>query len=248
MATYEISVFITDDLYRFADQKYGDPWRPRDRALKYIKEAVEYWGDHTVNRVYPDKQPDPPYECPDGSVNNSFCGPCICEKNFECCWNHMYDWWKDWYQSSCKDPHAEATHCNVLLTRAHDCQGRGGGKFAVAGTGEYIGDAPSDWQRALYGTDEAQAMWVTLQEVGHSLIDEGGMPQCDDDGSTDSFAHDSGMVFDPVYWPPYISPMGVSGDTTQNNCCDPMQESKSNIDTSTDKGMHYSICSNDNFK
>jgi hypothetical protein len=248
MTTYEISVFITQELYDYADQQFNDPRRPQYRALDFIEGAVEYWGDHTVNRVYPDKTPDPPYECPDGSVNNSFCGPCICRPLDRCCWNHMYDWWKDWYQSSCKDPHAEAADCNVLLTKAHDCAGRGGGKFAVAGAGEYICELPTDWRRALYNTDEAQAMWITLQEVGHSLIDEGDMSQCDNDGDNDSFSHDSGRIYDPSGWEPYYTPMGVTGDTTENNCCRSMQESKSNINTSTDKGMHYSKCSNDNFK
>lgn len=250
MTTYDISVFITKSLYDYADQQYGDPWRPRDRALKYIKNAVEFFGDNTVNRIYPTETPNPPYECPDGCANNSFSGPCICDPFYSCSWNNLYDWWKDWYKhSSCKDPHTEAQHTNLLLTKAHDCCGRGGGKFAVAATGKYIGDLPSNYQRAVYGTDEAQAMWVTLQEVGHSLIDEGSASDCDDDNSSSSnFAHDFGRVYDPSGWKPYITPMGVTDDTTYNNCCSSMEEKKSNINTSTDKGMHYASCAISEFK
>lgn len=233
MASYEISVFITKEVYDHGDQAYGEPYRARDIAALYLEEGIERHSSHTVDIIYGDETPDPPQENIAPGDDDSFGGPCICQPFNRCTWSDIYDWWVEWFNSGCKDPHKEAQDTNLLITKG-GAQGLGGGQFAVAGGGGDITALPSFYEDHGF-QDRHHHMWVILHEVGHSLIPS---PQdCDVDG----VGHDTGAVFS--FADGYAkSPMGVSHGI--NDCCKTYDTSK--VDSG--RALYYSNCSEDNFK
>jgi hypothetical protein len=234
MATYEISVFITQELYEYGNNNYNDPYRARNRAATYLERGIEDYSSHYVTIVKGDKTPSAPRE----DVHGSFTGPCICDPFYDCTWDNLYDWWVDWYQYNCKDPHKEAQHTNLLLT-AGSGLGRGGGAFAIAGSGQGICDLSQDY--LSYGFDDSHhAMWVAMQEAGHSLQSGVDIPDYDDDGHRSN--HDTGKVYQ--HSAHYTkSPMGVSNEA--NDCGEP-SDPESVVNNGRE--LRYSTCTTDYFK
>lgn len=221
MATFDITVFITQALYDNGNFNYGDGWRARDRVITFIDGAFGL-SDHDANIDGADVAPAPPVE----TVHQSFTGSCICNPTFDCQWDDLLAWWDDWLMNAdCKDPHPQSSDLNLLVSNA-DGGGLGGGRndppgTCVAGTGKAVIDLPSSYDPFVW-TDAGKGMWVTLQEMGHTLLHD--VPDKDGDG----VGHDTGAIVQDIENKQYsVTPMGITGSATNsdgdelNNCDNP---------------------------
>lgn len=218
MAHFDIAVFITQEVYDYGSNNYGDGFRARDRVVTFIEGAFNEASNHSATVTGASEVPKAPREKTKGSLTAS----CICNPNFTCSWSSLLAWWDDWLiNANCMDPHTRADDCNLLITKGSD-GGLGGGRNTEPGTavsswGQFLVDLPSTYDRFVW-SEPGHKMWVVLQEMGHTLLDD----QPDKDG--DGVGHDSGNVFfDSTTGKYSISPMGVTGDAMiegyhLNNC------------------------------
>lgn len=223
MPTLDIGLFETRDLYYHCDNEYGDPWRAANRAKTWVEGTFSNTDNWSVSVTIGDKRPNPKYEGPKDKTFTQCC-LCTCDSGIiaDCTYNTLYDWWSDWlWESSCKDPHLEATDANLLLTNYEDGGGLGGGRTAVACVGKEIARLPSSYSKFGY-TEEHSAMCAVLEEYIHCFINR-SEADCDyfnqDDDTT---SHDDGVIlYDSSNGDYAVTPGRVTGsDTCHNNCKD----------------------------
>jgi hypothetical protein len=220
VTSYNIEIFETDELQTSMDDEYNDAWQAAERAETWIKGAFESNSGHEATvGIAKDSEPDPGQEGPAG---DSFDQGCICAENtYRCSYNNLFDWWGDWLQADCKDPHEDADDCRLLLTDYSRGGGLGAGDIAVACVGQDIAELDSSHHR-WGGQSKHNAMDTVLEEIGHALINWDGDNNCshsDDDG--DGRGHDSGVIkYDTTESDYGVTPMGITGDRCNNNCAD----------------------------
>lgn len=228
MGTYEVGVFITQDAFDYAEQQYGNGWRPQERAKTFFSGAFDQ-SEHSVTYIDTNHVPNAPYE----KISDSFTAPCICDPLYACSFNNLFDWWRSECKADCTD-FQTAQDTNVLITMA-DGGGLGGGRFAVTAQADEICKLPSSYETYGYGS-EYHAMWVAMQEAGHSLINS-----TDDDGDG-AVAHDMATVFSNAWYEQKtITPTGVNGST--NECGTSVDKSNT-----SQTHMFWSECAESRFK
>jgi hypothetical protein len=127
MPTLDVAIFETADLHSHCDYNYNDPWRAAKRAKTWIEGAFSNTNNWSVSVTIGDETPNPKNE---GGCHQEFTQCCLCSCNNsisqDCMYNNLFDYWGDWlWEASCKDPHTEATDCNLLLTNYRDGGGLG---------------------------------------------------------------------------------------------------------------------------
>lgn len=229
MATYEVGVFVTDEAHQYGENNFGDGYRAKSRAETFYQGAFDE-SEHSVSFVPGFHTPNPPSEDIFASVTTS----CICNPEFNCTYNNLFDWWRTYCKHGDCHDFTRAADTNVLISMAGS-GGLGGGRFAVTSQGDELCDLPSDYQTYGYGSD-FEAMWVAMQEAGHSLINS-----TDSDGDGDT-AHDLGYVYENgTFEQPTITPMGVNGST--NDCGASVDKSNT-----SQSHMFWSECAESRFK
>ena len=126
VTSYDIEIFETYELQTSMDDEYDNAWQAAERAETWIKGAFKSNSGHEATvGIAKDSEPDPGQE---GSAGDSFDQGCICYENrYRCSYNNLFDWWGDWLQADCKDPHEDADDCRLLLTNYSRGGGLGGG-------------------------------------------------------------------------------------------------------------------------
>lgn len=206
MATFEITLYSTSQLYQDCKDRFSDGFRARDLAKEFIDGAFDRSNNHNVDVSLASVKVQAPTEL----IHNSFEAPEPCHSGSDFYWPNLRDWWEYWIdEASCKDTSSKSKDCNLLLTAA-DGAGLGGPREACAGGAFHIADNYTYYQD--WGTDSAfNKVDTLLEELGHTLI--GNMPN-KDDGTT---AHDSGRLYEHS-GTFAITPLGITGDTDYNNC------------------------------
>lgn len=184
MATYEISIYQTNELYNYCKDTYGDGYRARDRAYTYFEGADDYLSDNIT--VY---KPDTGIGAPTEELNESFDAAYPCDRSYTVSYDKLVYWWEDYVDCEL----GTTRDCDLLLTNANSPNhGRARkSQYACAEGGPHIADLPSSYDERGY-TDPYDAMETAMHEFAHCVMDG-----TDDDGTTynehavgDSHYHD----------------------------------------------------------
>lgn len=163
MATYEVSVYVTWDLYNHCDSEYGDGYRAQSRAKTYLEGAFSYSSD-SINVQTPTERINTPTE----KVLDSFDAQPPCTNISEGTYNNLGQWWEDRF-SYCDDI-SPSYDVDLLLT-SYDSEGGIciNDQYACAEGGQHVADLPSS--HYLYGcTRPYNSMQTALHEVAHGLL------------------------------------------------------------------------------
>lgn len=203
---FEISVFTTQELYEKCQDNLGDGFAARDMAAEWVDNAMSRSGE--TARI---KKSSEKIWAPTEQASNGFNAHNYCTGEFE--WhNSLYKWWMNYERCSSHD--VAAKDSNVLITAA-DGGGLAASRWAVVGGTYHIANVYDSYVNYSFH-HRANNMESLLEEVGHCLTDD--MADYDYRDSGDGFiAHDSGMTYERPEGVT-ISPIGVTGDTSKNNC------------------------------
>lgn len=223
--TFGITVHTTLNLYQYCDDKYGDGFRSRDRAVSYIQGCFDYESYHNANVRGGSELISAPTE-EEGSSFTTM-SPC----GFERPYDNLTQWWKDKVQ--CDDSISIAGDANLLITNKDGGSGRCiDDQYCVSEGGR--GDSNEAGIDGLpYGYDSYGVgqpydhMQTAMHEVGHAMLDAYKEHPYGDSESI------SGDV--------YRTPMAWSGE---NHCGKDVKEAT----TVRHNYMAYSDCAEDNFE
>lgn len=211
MASYEIAVYITSELYQYGQNNYGDGYRARERAKTYIQGAMDRHG-HTADFVSTDGyHPNVITQ----KYDTSFTTTCPCDPRYNCSYNNLLDWFKAWIECDGKPSGADS---NIILSKTNSSSGgvaygSGGSKYAHATTGKFVCDLPSSYEN--YGwSDSHDGMNTILHEIGHNLMQGSGVDGSDPD---DAGHHDVAALKSRIDWYT-ITAMKIKGG--ENECGD----------------------------
>lgn len=253
MATFEVAIFTTQQLYDDCSDEFYCYWcdpgyKGIEAAEDVVEEAFSHSDDHSVNVKTANSSEyivDPPVE----SIHDSFRAhhPCdSSESYYRAHYNNLRDYFIDWLNGSCSDGHPTGADVRLLCSAATG-GGLGGGITGVTGGAFKIA---KDWSNSKYSTGDEYSVGnkvdTVLEECGHCFIDSNQ----DDDG--DGKGHDWGMVHerqdgngDYFYT---MTPMGVTGITSKNNCYDYVHKADWDPDDPDDGWeADYSNCAQDAF-
>lgn len=207
MASYEVAVYITDALYNYGDSDFNDGYVAQKRAQTYIQGAFDRTS-HSVSFVDPDSTPNAPTEY----YNKSFTTACPCDPRYNCSYDRLLGWFKDWVECNNKP---QAADSNLLLSKTDNVNGGvayGGGIYAHAQTGKYVARLYDTYEE--YGYKKSHdGMNTAYHEMGHNFMGDTG------DGDGDGVGHhDVAGVYDHGTQDDTISAMKINGDT--NDCGD----------------------------
>lgn len=226
--TYDVAIYISDELYDYGQEEYSDGYVAQDRAATYIDGA---FGEisYKVNLTTPNETVWLPTE----NYNTSFTTSHPCH-NETLDYASILPYFKDWVE--CKNVY-EAADSNILLTADGNTDGGRaylGGNKSVAQTGTHICDLSSRY--SLYGTESwYDGMHTALHEVGHNhqLTQE-----------------EYGVSSDDEY---DVHNVGNSYDTTSNRTFSPLatpdstNECNENVPPADDWHQTWSECSVDHW-
>lgn len=179
MATFEIAVYETNELYTHCDSEYGNGYRAQDRAKTFIEGAFDY-AEHSVNVLTPSDRITAPVE----KVLDSFDSEVPCN-NITGTYGDLGQWWQDRFDY-CSDL-TKANDVDLLLT---NYDGEAGvcvdNQSACSEGGQHVADLPSSHE--LYEcTRPFDSMQTALHELAHGLLshsDEHNMGNTYDHGGT----------------------------------------------------------------
>lgn len=204
MATFDISIYVTQELYNHCDDEYGDGFRAQKRAKTFIEGADNKMSDN----VYV-KTPSDVYDAPVDELGNSFDARYPCDQTFTVSYDGLVQWWKDKVDCDL----GTTDDCDLLLTNG-DSGNHGvtlGNQYACAEGGKHIADLPSSYDDRGYGK-AYNAMETLMHEFAHALMDGKN-----DDGTT----YDEHAVGDSLYHDgDYFETMMTNGTIGSNNECD----------------------------
>lgn len=205
--TFQVAVFTTDELYNDCEDYFGYGYEARNIAMDIIEGAFDRSSRHSVEVNRGSKVISAPQEHMSGPFQAYRpCGSYMVE------WNDLRDWWEFWVEeASCHDPHAQGRDCALLLTAA-DGGGRGANEAACVGGAFKVAKQFSSYEEYGYTEAHKKAKNI-LHEVGHNLTHN--MENQDDL----QLAHDSAQLH-YHFEGNTITPMGISGDATENNGAD----------------------------
>lgn len=161
MATFEISVYQTADLYRHCNDEHGNGFQARDRVETYMEGADDYLS-HNIIVHTPSKIIDAPTE----EVGESFTGehPCTGTSGT---WDRLVSWWEDYVDCDL----GTTRDCDLLLTNA-TATNRGvarADQYACAEGGRHIAELPSSYD-VRGETDPYNAMETVMHEFAHCVL------------------------------------------------------------------------------
>ena len=203
MSTYEISVYVSRELYDYGDQNYNDGYQAQKRAATFIDGAFNLTS-HSVDLVTPNDKIPAPVE----SSHTQFDATCPCGSgSTTCTYDQLVFWWKRY--NDCSSTYT-ADDCNLLLTSTSATDGGYAndqpGQWGHAQTGRHICDLSSSYEWAGKKS-EHDAMHTALEEIGHNLLKSPSTVDGDNDGDG---SHDCGQPYNYNSNFYAISPMGVN--------------------------------------
>jgi hypothetical protein len=113
---FDIIVHSTVELYQYCDDKYGDGFRSRDRAINYIQEYFNQQSYHDVAVRGGDNAISAPTE--EERATFATTSPCGFERDYD----NLTQWWKD--KVECENYIEKAGDANLLITNKDGGAGR----------------------------------------------------------------------------------------------------------------------------
>jgi hypothetical protein len=162
MATFEISVYVTVELYQQCNNDYGNGYQAQDRVKTYF-EGADNQLSHNIEVYTPSKRIYAPTE----QVGESFTAehPCIGDSGT---WDRLVHWWEDYVDCDL----GTTRDCDLLLTNASSSN-RGvarNNQYACAEGGGHIAELPSSYDDRGYN-DPYDAMETAMHEFAHCVMD-----------------------------------------------------------------------------
>jgi chitodextrinase len=231
----QVTVFVTQQLYDYAERQGRDGYHAAEVTKAYLEGAFaqtdQFDVDVTIGEVTPigPGRDDPMIS---GDDDPPVTAPCPCHTSRLCNYGSKVRWVRDWYWNEWEGGHPTTDHCGDHHARSIDAnlvvgRGIGGGvsmgnpaRSCFSQAGDRLVEAEAEYQRFGYDHDgnnpQFRAIRATIHEVGHTLMDSGTISDEDGDGDPWGPEHDmSEIIHDEETGNYAITPMGMFGD--QNN-------------------------------
>lgn len=176
MATFEVAIYQTDELYTRCSNNNSTPYAARDQLGKYLEYVFNnFVSGHSVNVRKPSQTISAPVE---QVFDKAFYGS-------DGCGNVTYydgsnsqslaKWWDTWFTSSCTSPEIVAADANILLTNNLRQAGQTWYDYTCASEG---GQGIADLEYLSFpqtvgevGVDmEVDSLQTALHELAHAFI------------------------------------------------------------------------------